>query len=354
MKLKTGLINFKQEFDLQLNEFFDQRLVAARKIDSTLVDITTLLQAQILRGGKRFRPFLCIQAYELAGGKNRKAILKAAMGVELMHQFLLIHDDIVDRDERRYGDDTLHVLFEKQLSKEFGGDTSHLSNSFAMGAGDHLYGLALQALYASSFDPELIVKAADWMTDYLGTTVAGWVQQFYLLKRSITQADEADYIRSAYLVSGHYTIFAPLRMGLILADTMKLEKPLADYGRAVGHAFQIKDDLLGMFGDPKVTGKPVGNDFREGKKTSLILTAYERAEKKDKLFLLERIGTALSEDELKKVQSIIRKTGAYDEAVRMANDYIAAGKKALGDIPNESRQRTLLLELADYIVSREK
>jgi geranylgeranyl pyrophosphate synthase len=123
----------------------------------------------------------------------------------------------------------------------------------------------------------------------------------------------------------------------------------------VGLAFQIQDDILGMFGKTKITGKPVGNDFREGKKTILVIKAYENVNDEQKKMLSDNIGKELSSNKLEKVQAIIKESGALDYAVELAKDNALKGKRALEKLSSQIEQeaKTTLVELADFLVERE-
>lgn len=356
MAISETLLAFKHDFDRVLENFFDRRIAEYGSIDPILTEMLELLSRQALRGGKRVRPFLCYLGYRLGGGVREKKILKACITVELVHQFLLIHDDIADRDEQRRGELSLHLTYEKLLEQRYHRKNSHLGEALAMGAGNLLYSLARQALYESDFPPKRIVEGGIWISEYLTKTVAGWAMQFYQLNQTIGKIDEADYLKATTLVNAYYAVEGPMVLGFILAGNSDraLRTMVTQYAIGVGTAFQIRDDILGMFGDTKQIGKPVGNDFREGKKTSLIIRAYNQANDSDKRFLEEKIGTLITAAELKQVQTIIQETGALDQATKLARDYVEKGKAALQTVDGNKHTLQLLKELADFVVEREK
>ena len=158
------------------------------------------------------------------------------------------------------------------------------------------------------------------------------------------------------LVTAKYTFVAPLKIGASLGpkNSSALEHALEKYGLAVGTAFQIQDDILGLFGDPEDMGKPVGNDVREGKKTLLLQKAYQLAGKNDRQFLADVCGRELQAGELEQVQSIVKETGSLAYSQKLAEKYIAEGTAALGELDQKSAEVGVLKELAEFVVGRKK
>ena len=348
--LTEELSLFKKDFDIHLERFLDAELAHYEGVDPYLTRIHRASSEQILRGGKRFRPFIGLQAYLLAGGKDIDAALGAFVAVELVHQFLLIHDDVVDHDETRYGTPSLHNMLSNQE-----GLPESLGEALAIGAGDRVYGMAMKALCQSTFPPEILVRAIEWVNDYLALTIAGWTRQFYSLPLAIDEVSEEDYLASTRLVAAHYTIEGPMLLGLILAGNSAYANVISEYALHVGVGFQIQDDILGMLGDTSKTGKPVGNDFREGKKTVLVVHAYRHARGADKSFLASTIGTPIDQHALDRLISILHDTGSVKYASDMATTYARKGVKALDQLDSSVPADTLLLLklFADHVIERE-
>ena len=353
MTLKSSLSIFKDKFDQELKTFFVAEKKRVKSIDPLMLQIISLLEDQVLRGGKRIRPFLANIGYKLAGGNDHKKMLKASLAVELVHQFLLMHDDIADLDETRHGDDSLHIKLNKLLNKKTGFLDTHTSISLAMISADHLYGIARSTLYKSGLPDKNIIQASNWVTDYLRSTIPGWAQQFFHIHTAIDKVSERDYLKATTSVTAHYTVEGPLIFGTLLSGNNSYNKSLSTYASHTGLAFQIQDDILGMFGDPKVTGKPVGNDFREGKKTILILRAYQKADSDDKIFIKKKLGTKFTQKELTRVQNIIKNSGSLRYATSLASKEVIKAKTSLENLP-PSENKELLLELADFVIAREK
>lgn len=355
--IKSILKDHKQEIDALLLSYFSEKKAEYANVDPSLVDIIQLIEQQTLRGGKRIRPLFVRLAYDLLSEKqtNIEKIAPACISVELIHQFLLIHDDIADRDEKRYGAPSLHEMYSGILKKKFNKDLRHYSYALAMGAGDMVYALALESLYSSDFPSDSVLRAGKIISRYLTQTVAGWTQQFYTLFSNIENVSEEDYLRSTALVTAYYTVEGPLLVGASLAEVDSYNDILSRYAYHVGLAFQIQDDILGMFGKTSKTGKPVGNDFREGKKTILILKAYEKADKKERDFLSANIGKALTNQQLSKVQKIIEDSKALYYTKSLGKHHAQLGVKELDKLPDSvnHKAKSVLKGIAQFLVERD-
>lgn len=300
----------------------------------------------IQAGGKRIRPLIVLAAARMLGGQAAETrAIPLAAAVEVFHTFTLIHDDIMDEDEIRRGVPTVHVLW--------GVPTAIL-------AGDLLHSLSYKAILDSSrlgLATEAVKDAIDVLVEAAIRVSRG---QGYDMLFEKTSASYHDYLRMIYLKTGAL-IEASAKLGAIAAGASReTREALGSYGRLIGVAFQIRDDILGVYGDPKVTGKPRYSDLRRGKKTLLLLYALEKAEGDDKE-LLERIarGEVLEEGELERAAEIIKRTGALDYALGKARAYSNAAKRVLADLERaglvvDREAMEVLEELADFVVEREK
>ncbi len=350
--LTQALTDSKNEINTFLKSYFDEKITEAKYIDQHVATMATLLQAQSLGGGKRIRGFLCLLAYELAGG-NKNAINVAA-GIELVHQYLLTLDDVADRDVVRHGIPTLEVEYEKTLSTFPITHRKHYARSFTEIAcallSTYMYELFASAECSDSTKIELLHIVNNTL---LRDTAAGW--QIHMMQnwQTIAESSEEEFEKGLRLVTAQYTFVGPLLMGITLAQKRKeFETALTTYGMHVGTAFQMHDDVLGVFGNSTKTGKAVGNDLREGKKTILLQYAYKHASKLQQNVLNKTVGSDLSSQELQNVQDIMRETGALQYAQDKAKAHIALGIDALQSLP-ESSSKKLLIELAQYIIARE-
>ncbi len=300
----------------------------------------------IQAGGKRVRPLIVLASARMLGGHAAEArALPLAAAVEVFHTFTLIHDDIMDEDEIRRGVPTVHVAY--------GVPTAIL-------AGDLLHSLSYRAILDAGrlgMSPEAVRDALDALVEAAVRVSRG---QGYDMLFEKTGASHHDYLRMIYLKTGAL-IEASAKLGAIAAGVPpEAREAMGAYGRFVGVAFQIRDDVLGIYGDPRVTGKPRYSDLRRGKKTLLLLYALGKAQGEDKE-LLERIarGEVSGEEELERAAEIIKRTGALDYAMEKARSYSRSAKAILEDLDAagivvDASAKEVLSELADFVVEREK
>lgn len=354
MKLQTYLEETKHLIDDALVDFFLQRKKLFTVIDPTLVELLDAVTAQTLRSGKRIRPFLARIGYELAGGSDLDKITQLGVSLELLHQYFMVHDDIVDRDEKRYGADSLHVAYQKKFAERYHQNDSHLGLSLGLIGGDLLQTLSSQALMEVSCPEVTKQLLTQKMLDTIYETTAGWQIHFFMNYEPVAQVDAALFLKGMELVSARYTFEAPLMMGMLLASGPDYSDSLKKYAYHTGMAFQIRDDLLGMFGDTNIIGKPVGNDYREGKKTLLVLHTYQNSTNEQKLFIENTLGKDIDQSTLLQVLKLMKETGALDHSNSIAHQHILKAKEALLSLPQTSSQTQLLSELSDWVLQRDR
>src|SRR5690606_37028703 len=159
-----------------------------------------------------------------------------------------------------------------------------------------LHTFALEMVMEARFEERVTLNVLRGMHECLAVTAAGWRLETLLKQRALGEVEKKDVEKAMWLVSGQYSILWHLRIGQLFAGATygKWDQSLDEYGQHIGLAFQIQDDILGLLGEPEKTGKPVGHDFREGKKTLLLLHAYQSGSDDDKLFLQEHLGKKIS------------------------------------------------------------
>lgn len=313
------------------------------------------LTAYLVTGGKWHRPTLAEIGYRLAGGKDIISAEKAFASLELIHRYLLVHDDIVDQDLIRHGLPTLEQHFKLVFDERFPGKKDETySKGMAMIAGDVIGAYAYDLLNQSQLAAQVLSRATVAMSQLLVETAAGWEIQTEQNFMEIEQVSEADFVRGMELVSAKYSFIWPMRIGQILAGKNKdnLDINLDRYAYHVGIAFQIRDDYLGMFGDEQTTGKPVGHDYREGKKTLYILRTYGKLGGKDRNFLQETLGHHPSDLDIAKAKRLMQETGAVDEIKKLGESHVVQAKEYLEKIDDDSDLVKLLNELADLMITR--
>ena len=289
----------------------------------------------IIHGGKRLRPYLVLKSCQVLGGKQSDAIA-AASSVEMIHNFTLVHDDIMDNDEMRHGVPTTHNKFDMPL---------------AILAGDVLYSKAYHTIsskskLSSNYTTQLVTKLSKACVEIC----EGQVDDVKLAenKRIPTEREYIKMIEKKTAVLFEVSC----AMGAICAKKKPRDvKNLSSFGRNLGIAFQITDDLIGIMGDSKLTKKPVGNDIREGKKSLPILLAIRKARGKDKQKILKIFGKSnATKKEIQSTVNIIRSLGIEDDVRKKALQYANKATKAL-DFYSGSHKKEMI-SLLDFVVKR--
>ena len=294
----------------------------------------------IKTGGKRLRPFMTIKACEMLGGTLARA-MPAAGAVELLHNFSLVHDDIMDNDERRHGAPSVHRFFGLPL---------------AIIAGDLLFSKAFELLAVHTRSVGITHSAVTEMVSRMSEASVEICegQALDIHRASATKfPSEAEYIEMIGKKTAALFRVSCALGALSAPDYSKADvEHVALFGRDIGIAFQLVDDLIGVIGDPHVTGKAAGNDIREGKKTLPILLSIQKAKGEDRDRVLGVFGSKnASQAEVAKVVSIVSDLGIEDRVRKEARRYMNSAIKAISAFP-ESEARRSLESSADFVVGR--
>jgi geranylgeranyl diphosphate synthase type I len=288
----------------------------------------------IVNGGKRLRPYMVIRSCQILKGKVSNA-MPAASAVEMVHNFSLVHDDIMDNDEMRHGVPTVH--------KKFG-------MPIAILAGDVLFSKAFQVITDSKLSPSATTQLVSRLSKACVDICEGQLLD-------VTMAEEKKIPSQAEYITMIGKKTAALfdvscAMGAICATNKPKDiSNLSSFGRNLGIAFQITDDLIGVMGDPKITKKPVGNDLREGKKSLPILMAIKLAKGNDKKIILKAFGNSkVSKKDLSKAVDVIRSLGIEENVRKQALKYAEKAQKSLKQYSGPAK--TELITLLDFVVKR--
>ena len=288
----------------------------------------------IVNGGKRLRPYMVIRSCQILGGKSSNAMISAS-AVEMVHNFTLVHDDIMDNDEMRHGVPTVH--------KKFG-------TPIAILAGDVLFSKAFQIISESKLSPNATTHLISRLAKACVDVCEGQLLDIKMAdeKRIPTEAEYITMVgkKTAALFD------VSCAMGAICATNKPKDiSNLSAFGRNLGIAFQITDDLIGVMGDPKVTKKPVGNDLREGKKSLPILMAIKLAKDNEKKIILKAFGnTKVSKKDLNKAVEVIRSLGIEEKVRNQALKYAEKSEKSLTKYKGTAKVE--LTALLDFVVRR--
>jgi geranylgeranyl diphosphate synthase, type I len=280
-------------------------------------------------------------------------VFHPAAAIELLHTFALLHDDVMDRSATRRGRPTAQVsLSDAHRAAGRNGDAGWFGASAAVLAGDLVYVWADELLDRAPLSPPALNRARAVFTTLREEVIAG--QHLDLLLAADPSADEARARHVALLKSARYTVTRPLLLGAALAPPaagVRVERPLTTYGDAVGLAFQLRDDILGLFGEPSTTGKSDLDDLHEGKRTVLMLRALRLADDAQRSMLQAALGDPdLDEAGADRVREVVVATGALASVeARLTADH-ARALEAIDEVPEPAR--SALVDLAQLAIRR--
>lgn len=281
------------------------------------------------RGGKRIRGALVMAGYEMCGGTNKKMILQAARAIEMLHAYILIIDDVQDRSALRRGKPSAHEMLATYHRKhKLKGDAAHSGLSLALNAG--LAGAhAAQTILANmDADPQLKLNVISIANRTMAITAHG--QALDIMNELVETPDIADIERVLEWKTALYTVINPLHVGMVLAGAdCRATDAITPYGLHAGKAFQITDDILGIYGDEKDLGKTPGDDIREGKGTILTAYALKHAKPADKDFLRKCLGSPVTAKDFARCRQIIESSGALAHARSKASAHLEEAFQAL-------------------------
>jgi isopentenyl-diphosphate delta-isomerase type 1 len=336
-----------------LASFLAARSLAIADIDPLLAEVTDEIRGLVAAGGKRLRPAFVHWGHRATSAEADDAVLYPAAAVELLHTFALLHDDVMDRSAVRRGRPTAHAaLRDRHRAEARCGDAGWFGASAAILAGDLVYVWADELLHRTPLPPAARNRARAVFTTLREEVIAG--QHLDLLLAADPGADEARARQVALLKSARYTVTRPLLLGAALApvaDGERVAGALAGYGDAVGLAFQLRDDILGLFGDPCITGKSDLDDLHEGKRTVLMLRALRLADPAQRTVLEAALGDpALDERGADRVRDIVVDTGALASVESLLGTEHARALEAIDDLPDDPR--AALVDLAQLAIRR--
>lgn len=351
---KIGLDEFRKRINPLLREYFDAVINETAMDDELVAGALTEVRDIILAGGKRLRAAMMCAGYFAAGGEDEERILRTSMSVELVHAFLLVHDDVIDRDDLRHGRPSLHSHYADFGNAVFPnpGDAAHFGDSIAIILGDMVAALGNDLIFRSGFPNERVFRALSELQRIVSYTVIGQAMDLSFGFRKDISKD--DVLRMYEYKTAKYTVEGPLALGALLAGADDgLVDTLSRFAVPTGIAFQIRDDILGAFGTEEKIGKPIGSDVEEGKRTLPVLFALERSGRteRDELKRILGVGT-LHPGDLERFREILRDSGALDSSSDSMVQLVEEAKRSIvsADVPDDAKG--FLISVADYISER--
>lgn len=353
------LAAFRTQLDVYLRNWMVQRKKRAIDVATESVDLVECVEILIRSGGKRIRPAIVWHTHQACGGRHQESAWYLALACELLHSYLLVHDDIMDHAEQRRGTETPHARFARiHRLNGWHGDPEAYGRSVAIMVGDLAWSWAAECADRAftALDEGAASKLSALFFGMSEEVI--WGQHLEMRAAARRIAIGEDLARILRLKSGLYSVQRPIQLGARLANAPEdLRNDLARYGSALGEAFQLQDDLLGMFGDPGTVGKPVGGDLQEGKFTFLIHHGLHLASESDQQLIRERLGNeALTDSELEETCGILSKCGARDAVREMISSRLDVATESLTKVVGQltPEGRTFFEGLVAYLGDRDR
>lgn len=349
--------DYKTVIDDDIKNFSKQLANKTKKQFGNYPEVAVKSLCKILeRGGKRVRGQLAMNSYYMCGGQNDKVALAIARVVELLHAYLLVIDDIQDRSlTRRFGP-TSHVeLADYHKKALYNGNSDHFGISIAINGALVGVHTAIQELCKINVDPSTKLRAIDNINEHFIATAHG--QTLDIFNEVIDEVDEAQVDKVMMLKTAYYTFANPIELGSILAGSSDAElRSIRSFALHAGRLFQITDDIIGVFGSEKQTGKSIMDDIKEAKKTLLVIKSIENSNKQDVKYIKNCLGNKkLTQQEFNKLKKIFISAGALEYSKQQAYLSLQNAVKSINKLPKEwkAKNKEFLISLVRSMAERE-
>jgi len=348
------LADLRSAINAELMSFVSSENKYLESIGSELIPVAKAMQNFLLDSGKRLRPVFAYVGFLGSSNPISTPILKACASLELIHVCALMHDDVMDGSDTRRGAPAVHRAFEA-MHKEIGlkGSAEQFGISAAILLGDLALVWSAKALHNAGLSDEELIRALAMYDEMRVELMAGQYLDIY--EQALGSQSVERSLKVARYKSGKYTIERPLHFGAALgsADPKPLYEIYSNYGLPLGEAFQLRDDVLGIFGDPSQTGKPAGDDLREGKRTVLLAMTLDLINESEKNLIEGSLGNSgLSSEKVNQIREIIKNSGALAEVEKLIESLTNKALTSI-DSPLLSKQaQGFLSELAIMVTKR--
>ena len=346
------LTELRQRVDAALATSLDLLLPRLDALHPSMGPLTAELRA-FTSGGKRIRPALLLLGFQAAGGRALTAVEGPALALELLHTCALIHDDVIDQAPSRRGRASVHHAFsELHGEHSWRGDGDAYGRAVAILLGDLAFVQADELFLTATVPERTLLAGFRHFTQLREEVMAGQALDLHAATAGVTDRQLA--LQVARLKSGRYSVARPLELGAVLAGAgPELVGQLHAFGDPLGQAFQLADDLLGVFGDPDTTGKSTSSDLAEGKRTVLIAEAMARLDADAAMELDANLGHGpLDAATAARSRELLERSGARAATLATIEDRIAASRRALDTLPVDPTARDALAAMADYLGAR--
>ncbi len=343
----TDAADLKERVDKALAHFLlDQRTLLAG-IDPVLEPIANTIERFVLRGGTRLRPAFAYWGFRGAGGEDSEQVIAAVAALEFVQASALIHDDVMDSSDTRRGEPSVHRRFEVlHTGSEWAGDARLFGAGAAILLGDLCLAWSDELLRRSGIDVDALLRIRPIFDLMRTELIAGQYLDVHAQATADVTLQRASTV--ARYKSGKYTVERPLQLGAAMANAQpEITEAYSGYGLPLGEAFQLRDDILGVFGDPSQTGKPAGDDLREGKRTYLVACAFAVADDATAARLRAGLGNPdLDAAGVAELRQIIVETGALARTEERIAGLTEASLRALSSVDLVGGTTDMLVRLA--------
>jgi geranylgeranyl diphosphate synthase type I len=351
---KTTLTSLRSAVEEELAIFLNFEGAYLNSISTELSPVSDVLTSFLLDSGKRLRPLFAYAGFATAGGTIEKPIVRAIAALELLQACALIHDDLMDGSDTRRGKPSIHRHFETiHVQDELDGFAPQYGLSAAVLLGDLALVWSDQMLNSAGLTTEQFARVFPYYNEMRVELMAGQFLDIHEQTQKTTSVDRS--MKIARYKSGKYTIERPLHLGAAMSSksSPQLFAALSAYGLPLGEAFQLRDDLLGVFGDPSITGKPAGDDLREGKRTVLIAMTNDRQSEAQREIARQHFGKPdLDAQGVEVLREIIESTGAKAELEATIERLTDQALSAAQSDVFTPEGNALLVELANIATKR--
>ncbi|BCL12998.1 polyprenyl synthetase family protein [Micromonospora sagamiensis] len=337
----------RQRVDKALTGFLTTQRGWLTGVDEALVPVAEAVEAFVLRGGKRLRPAFGYWGYRGAGGVDSDQVVATLAALEFVQASALIHDDLMDRSDTRRGEPAVHRRFaSRHRASGWTGDAEGFGDAAAILLGDLCLVWSDEMLHSAGLDARTLARARPVFDEMRTEVTVGQYLDVLTQATGDTSLERAGKV--ARYKSAKYTVERPLLLGAALAGaTAEVEATYSAYGLPLGEAFQLRDDVLGVFGDPAQTGKPAGDDLREGKRTYLVAAAVAGTDDAGRALIDRHLGDpGLDGAGVARLREVITASGALartEERIAALTDTALA---ALATVDLETEARQALVDLA--------
>jgi geranylgeranyl diphosphate synthase type I len=364
---------FREAVSDAIMSFLEEQAGVLDSMGPELAPVHLMASQLLCGGGKRMRPAFCVWSYVATAGmpakEDTKTLLTAAASLEVLHASALIHDDVMDSSDLRRGRPAVHRQFEAlHANAGWLGDSAAFGRAGAILLGDLLLMWSVQMLQGSGLEESALQRALPIVEAMRTEVTCGQYLDIVAQAHPLRQRAPAvgsilpnievaidDASRVVEYKAARYTVQRPCQIGAALGGgDDEVYFALGAYGSPLGRAFQFRDDLLGVFGDTKVTGKPAGDDLREGKRTVLVAHAFAHASEAGRALLLRRLGDpTLDAKGIAALQQVLEESGARHAVEAMITEGYERAMLALTDVDITDEGRLALAALADAAVRRD-